>query len=167
MKGRNYFYWISIFSLIFSFLVRLVVANPVGVPTPLESPIFRTIVIVIMFIIAVCIEYLIIIKSKINKDFREDNLFLIVLIINLITIPPVQLLAYAEFIYLSSFFWLYVFGLEVLIIILEWLLLTTAVKKRYSRILPPIYSLFIVIIANVASFLLGLVPFFNIQFLLY
>lgn len=159
VKGRNFLYWISIIGLIFPFLAIFVVANPVIIPNPYESSVFRAIIIVIMFNIAVGVEYLTINCSKLNKSPREDNVFFIVLKINLITIPPIQILAYIVFTYFYSFFWFYVLGIEVLVIIVEWFLLRAGFRKKYDRILPTNYSLIIVIIANAASFLLGLIPF--------
>ena len=159
MKGRTFLYCLSIIGSIFPILAVNVVANPIPIPNPYESPVFRTTLIVIMFVIAVCVEYFIFNFSKLNTNPREDKVFRIFLKINLITILPAQILAYVVFIYLVSFFWFYVFGIEVLIILVEWFLLRSAFSKKYDRILPSSNTLIIVIITNIASFLIGLIPF--------
>ncbi|MBY9008497.1 MAG: hypothetical protein KGD74_01365 [Candidatus Lokiarchaeota archaeon] len=159
MKGRNLLRYVSIFGLIFPFLVINVVANPIVIPNPYENHVFRIIVIVVMFIIAVWVEYGIFNYSKLNNNPREDKGGRIFLKINLITIPPAQVLGYVGFVYLLGFFWLYILGIEVLIIIIEWFLIRAEFKKKYDRILPSKDTLIIVTIANAASFLIGLIPF--------
>lgn len=126
-------------------------ANPIAlILYPSEDPIKRTIILTIVFVIGTFIEY-IILKKGIN-----EILFFSCIKINLVTFPLTQILAYIISIYLWAYFWFYVLGIEILVIIIEWLLLRIELSKALvlSRNI-----LHYTAMANLISFLLGLCSF--------
>ena len=79
--------------------------------------------------------------------------------INFITFPLTQILAYIVILYAINYYWFYIFGIEVLVILAEWRLILIEFDKKYNRILGSNTTLKIVIVANAISFFLGFVPY--------
>ena len=172
MKGRIFPGWIAILSCIFSFTIVDVNAN--GVPTPnlIRGPYETIILIFIMFIIAVGCEFLVFTQErfyiaprdikllgtffKAPRDMKSLGTFFK---INFITFPLTQILAYIVILYAIDYYWFYIFGIEILVVLAEWRLILIEFDKKYNRILESRTTLKIVIIANIISFFLGFVPY--------
>lgn len=132
-------------------------ADPI-VPYPSEDPIIRTIILTNMFFIGTTIEYAIF-KRGVVKRPSNKKLFSTCVKVNLVTFPLTQILAYIINIYLSSYFWFYVLGIEILVIIIEWLLFRIEFNKILMESINSKHILQYTTMANFSSFLLGLLAF--------
>lgn len=159
MKRRILLSWISIIGYLFSITVVDVYANGVPTPDPRKGPYETIVIIFIMFIIAVEIEYRIFTYSKFEFSQRSTSLFYTFLKINFITFPLTQILAYIVYIYSNSYYWYYILGIEILVVLAEWRLILIEFKKKYTRVLHSMTTLKILILTNFISFFLGFVPY--------
>jgi len=159
MKRRILLCSISIIGCFLSFTIVDVYANGVPTPDPRKGPYETMLLIFIMFIIAVVVEYRIFTHNKLYFASRSTSLFYTFLKINFITFPLTQILAYIVYIYSNSYYWYYILGIEILVVLAEWRLILIEFKKKYTRVLHSMDSLKIVILANSLSFFLGFVPF--------
>lgn len=141
--------------LFIGFMITEGYCNPVIVE-PSKDPINATIILIFMFFIGTSIEYGVFQINYIKMEHKKRNLLIMVFKINFVTFPLTQILAYIVYIYYSSFFWAYIVGIEVLVILIEFALLRTEFKKRYEDLLSPRKLLVLLILANFLSFLLGL-----------
>lgn len=164
MKRRILLSCISIIGCLLSITVVNVYANGVPTPDPRRGPYETIILIFIMFIIAVVIEYRVFTYDRLDLVPLEKGLLYTFLKINFITFPLTQILAYIVYIYSTSFYWYYILGIEILVVLAEWRLILIELKKKYNRILDTISTLKITIIANIISFFLGFVPYLVILF---
>lgn len=164
MKRRILLGCISIFCWLFSITIVDVYANGVPTPGPRKGPYETIILIFIMFIIAVDIEYLIFTNRHLELVPREKKFLYTFLKINFITFPLTQILAYIVYIYANSYYWYYILGIEMLVILAEWRLVLIEFKNKYGFILDSRKVLKISLLANVLSFLLGFVPYLGITF---
>ena len=143
--------------------IRFAKANPVVYYPSLipEYPIARLIIISIFFVIGVLIEYGYF-KSKFSNKcltFENKPLFMTLFKVNVVTYPLTQVLAYIVYIFLISFFWPLILLIETFVILSEWKLLNLEFNKMLEE---KIYSknvLKYAIIANLYSFLIGLIGF--------
>lgn len=132
-------------------------ANPVAVSLP-EDPFARTIFLTVFFLIGSFMEYLIF-KLRITNKQKNRKMLLSCFKINLITFPLTQILAYIISRYLFYFFWIYIIGIEILVIFIEWLLYKIELNKIFENSSQR-NLLETTVIANVASFFLGLLALF-------
>ena len=164
MKRRIFFGFISIIGCLFSITIVDVYANGVPTPGPRRGPYVTIILMFIMFIIAVGIEYLVFTYRRLDLAPRDISVLYTFLKINLITFPLTQILAYIVYIYALQYYWIYVLGIEILVVLVEWRLILFEFKKKNARILNSTTTLIIVIIANSISFFLGFIPYLLISF---
>jgi len=159
MKRRIFLSCISIIGYLFSITIVDVYANGVPTPGPRKGPYETIILIFIMFIIAVGIEYRVFTHRRFNFAPRNTSLLYTFLKINFITFPLTQILAYIVYIYSNSYYWYYILGIEILVVLAEWRLILIEFEKKYTRVLHSMRTLKILIIANIISFFLGFVPY--------
>lgn len=153
---------ISSISITYWFLMTLAVdvyANGVPTPDPRRGPYEAVFLISILFTIAVVIEYYTFTYKKLDLISRKRDYFYSFLKINLITFPLTQILAYIIFIYLRSYYWYYIFAIEILVILAEWRLILIEFKNKHQHALDSRKVLKISILANTISFLLGFLPY--------
>ena len=159
MKSRNFLIYISFSFWLFSFFIVEVYANGVPEPNLIREPYESLIIIFILFIIAVGFEFIVFTNKKFDFAPRNTRLLLTFLKINLITFPLTQILVYIVFIYARNYYWIYVLGIEICVILAEWRLILFEFDRKYDRTLYPRQVLKISILANFISFLLGFVPY--------
>ena len=159
MKRRILLSCISIIAYLFSITIVDVYANGVPTPDPRKGPYETIIVIFIMFIIAVGMEYFVFTHKRFDFAPRNTSLLYTFLKINFITFPLTQILAYIVYIYSNSYYWYYILGIEILVVLAEWRLILIEFEKKYTRVLHSIKTLKILIIANITSFFLGFIPY--------
>ena len=159
MKRRILLSWIAILGCTFSFTIVDVNANGVPTPNPIRGPYETIILIFIMFIIAVGIEFLVFTQKNYDIAPRDMKVLGTFFKINFITFPLTQILAYIVNLFANSYYWYYILGIEILVILAEWRLILIEFDKKYDRILDSRKTLKILIIANVISFFLGFVPY--------
>ncbi len=164
MKRRILLSCISIIGCLLSITIVNVYADGVPTPDPRKGPYETIFLIFIMFIIAVGVEYLVFTYRRLDLAPRDINLLYTFLKINFITFPLTQILAYIVYIYLISYYWIYILGIEILVVLAEWRLILIEFKKKYSSILNIITTLKMIIIVNTISFLLGFVPYLVMYF---
>lgn len=153
---------LSLIFLIFVVTMIFVSANPVVRPIGLfEMSIYYILICFVGFFITTLIECSIGYLLIGSKRLETISLLKIIVIINAITFPFAQLLGFIFYI-----FFLPIIIIEILIIIVEWLLIsnrytkyriTEFESKLNLRIILFIYTL----TANVLSFLVGVLVFFN------
>lgn len=158
MKRRYYLFHFAITILLIELLTVNVYGNGVVVD-PLSSPILGFFLLILIFFLGTSLEYIIFKYSKIRLRSEPRSLISSIFKINLVTFPLTQILAYLVFIYLLSFFWIYIFFIEILVVVMEYLLLKIEFNKRYNLQINSIGILFISIKANLGSFLIGLLLF--------
>lgn len=159
MKSRIILIYISFICWLFSFFIVEVYANGVPEPNLIRGPYETVIMILILFVIAVGFEFLVFTKKRFDFVPRNTRLLLTFLKINLITFPLTQILVYIVFIYARNYYWIYVFGIEICVILAEWRLILIEVDRKYERTLYPTQVLKLSILANFISFLLGFIPY--------
>lgn len=170
-KGNSLLIKESILVLLVSFLSfsRFVRANPIYLK-PVESPFIRITFLTIFFFIGTSVEYIFykiyLNKFSANTKERNKNLSRSIIKINLITYPITQILAYIIYLFAKEYFLIYIFFLELGVIIVEWRLLKLELDRIIDDwILLSNQVLLMSAIANIFSFLIGLVgfiPFFGI-----
>lgn len=158
MKKRYFFYIFLIVTLSLELLIIKGYANPV-VGGWSEDPITRTILLTGFFLIGTSIEYSIF-KIRIIYKQKNRRLLFSCFKINIITFPLTQILAYIIYRYLFYFFWIYILVIEILVIFLEWSLFRIELNKIFQNSIINRNILETTIIANIASFLLGLLALF-------
>ena len=159
MKSRIILIYISFICWLFSFFIVEVYANGVPEPNLIRGPYETVLMIFILFIIAVGFEFLVFTKKSYDLAPRNSKLLLTFLKINLITFPLTQILAYTVFIYARNYYWIYILGIELCVILAEWRLILIEFNRKYDRKLYPTQVLKLSILANFISLLLGFVPY--------
>jgi hypothetical protein len=140
-------------------------ANPVMIPLIPWSydPFFCIIYLTILFLIGILAEYFYF-KSSMSKKSpsqitEKKVLFFTILKINLVTYPLTQVLAYIFYVFVSLLFWVFIFFIEILVVMIEWQLL----KIEFNRIYEANFASKIILketsLANLNSFLIGLIGF--------
>ena len=159
MKRRILLIYIIISFWLFSYFIMEGHANGVPEPNLIRGPYEAVLMIFILFMIAVGFEFLVSTQKSFDLAPRNTKLFLTFLKINIITFPITQILVYIVFIYAFNYYWIYVLGIEILVILAEWRLILIEFDRKYVKILYPKQALKISIMANIISFLLGFVPY--------
>ena len=158
----KYLLLITISSLIF---IRFVKANPTAIMYPVpENPVLRLIIVSIFFVIGAIVEYFYFKNrfSKISLTFANKNLFTNIFKVNLVTYPLTQIFAYIILIFLNPFFWPLILLLEVLVVLIEWQLLKLEFSRTFKDRIPSKTILKDAFLANLYSFLIGLIGFIGI-----
>jgi len=165
VKGRIFLSCFNIIGYLFLFAIVDVYANPVAWPSPIIDPYGIVIFIFIMFIMAVGIEYLVFTQKSYDLAPRNRRLLITFLKINLITFPLTQILAFVVMLFAFNYYWIYILGIEILVILAEWRLIMIEFDKKYDRILNSRPALKRLTKANVISFFLGFGPYLLTVFL--
>jgi hypothetical protein len=153
--------------LIFVFLcsefTQIVYGNAVVVE-PSENPFIRIPMLIIMFFIGTALEYAYF-SSKFSKkrkfDYVSRSDYKLFLKINLVTFPLTQVLAYFFYVYFLQFFWLYVLLIEIGVVFIESYLLRFELQRVVDVEISSKFILGRTFIANIISFLVGLLAFLN------
>lgn len=132
--------------------------NPIVVH-PTEDPVVRVTVLIIMFILGVVVEYSFFNLRIVKKYTFERIPGSTVLEINLVTFPLTQVFAYVFYLYFTQFFWLYVFIIEIGVILVESYLIRLRLRRVGNIELSPKLILGWASLANLLSFLIGLIAF--------
>ena len=159
VKGRIFLSCFNIFGCLFLFAIVDVYANGVPAPQIIIGPYETIFLIFIVFIIAVGFEFLVFTQKNYDIAPRDIRLLGTFFKINFITFPLTQILAYIVILYAIDYYWLYIIGIEILVVLAEYRLILIEFDKKYNRILESRTILKIVIMANILSFLLGFVPY--------
>ena len=159
VKGRIFLSCFYIIGCVFLFATVYVYANGVPYPQLITGPYETIVLIFIVFIIAVGFEFLVFTHKNYDIAPRDMKLLGTFFKINFITFPLTQILAYIVILYAIDYYWFYIFGIEILVVLAEWRLILIEFDKKYNRILESRTTLKIVIIANIISFFLGFVPY--------
>ncbi len=159
MKRRIFLSCCNIIVCLFLYAIVDVYANGVPAPRLITGPYETIFLIFIVFIIAVGFEFLVFTQKNYDIAPRDLKLLGTFFKINFITFPLTQILAYIVILYAINYYWFYIFGIEILVILAEWRLILIEFDKKYNRILESRTTLKIVITANVISFFLGFVPY--------
>jgi len=168
-KGNSLLIKESIFLLLLSILVdaRFVRANPIPI-FPEENPYIRITLLTIFFLIGTSVEYgffkLYFNKFSANTKERNKLLSRSIILINLITYPITQILAYIIFrfiwnIFSYVFFLIFICFIEIGVVIIEWRFLNWRLDKSSNWILSSKEVLTATALANLPSFLIGMVAF--------
>lgn len=156
VKRQIYFLICNIIALFVIIQVIEVYGNGI-VFEPLANPVLSSFLMIIVFTVGTTLEY-VIFKYSENEIYSEPKGILSSFFkINLVTFPLTQILAYIFYIYFLSMFWFYVFVIEVLVVVIEWFLLRIELNNSRDLHLKSNKILFDTIIANLVSFLFGLI----------
>lgn len=166
MRIRDYVY-IIIFVLIIGFLSNTVIGIPFRLVDPIafwEYPLFIILALVGFFILNILIEYGALYDILKYRELDKPNLFIIVLLINLITFPPVHLIFYYAYAFYNLFLLYFYPLIEIIVIIIEWLLFRLKfqnfiVENPTNGFLSSKIVLSITGVINLLSFLI--IGFFN------
>ena len=165
MKNASLLIEESVFLLFLSILssAGYIRANPVVAPIVLENPFISIISLTVFFLIGTSVEY-VFFKNYVNKfstNIKERNKMLShsIIKINLITYPIAQILAYMIYLLFIEYFLIFILFLELGIIIIEWRLLKLELDRIFDLMLPSTQVLSRFAIANLFSFLIGLLGF--------
>jgi len=151
MNIRKVIYGISVFLLISIVLMTEVLADPVII-NPLEYPFDNIILLIVLFHLTLGIEFLILYFSLLKESFEKYTVFRPVLLVNLVTFPSTQIIFVLLIYWFPEFFFLSILLIETGVILIEWFLYRFEFKDISNlRILG------ITFLANLASFLVGLV----------
>ena len=156
MKKRLNIYVIVLISLMIYLLITTVRANPVPA-YPIENPVVTTTFQFILFFLGIAVEYGIFKMSKITTFVNNRILFRSIFKINLITYPLTQIIAYIIYIYFFALFWIYILIIEIFVIYAEWFLIRLDLTRKSEGALSSGLILRRAYIANISSFLLGLI----------
>lgn len=137
---------------------QVVYGNPIVVE-PTEDPIVRVTVLIIMFFIGVAVEYAFFNSRLVRKITNEHIPGRTLLEINLVTFPLTQIFAYVFYLYFVQFFWLYVLIIEIGVILVESYLIRLRLKRVVDEELSSKLILGLASLANLFSFLIGLIAF--------
>ena len=163
MKRRESYFISNIIVLTVLVQVIEVCGNPIALER-VEDPYLRVFGLTIMFIIGTYIEYMLLKLNDGEIRLRRNELLKPVIKVNLVTYPLTQILAYIVYIYISSFFWIYILIIEIAVILIEWQLLRIILYKKNDQI-PSKKILIQMIKTNFVSFLVGLIAFLPHSFL--
>jgi len=149
-----------VLSILFS--ARFVRANPIVI-YPVENPYIRIIFLTIFFLIGTAVEY-VFFKNYLKKfttylDEKNKILSRSIIKINLVTYPITQLFAYIIYLFIIEYFLIIILFLEVGIVFIEWKLIKLELHKIVDRALPSKQILEGTTLANIFSFLIGLIGF--------
>lgn len=165
MKRRILLRFISVIGGLFSFSIVDVYGNGVPTPNVIKSPYGTIIMLVILFVIAVGFEFLVFTQKAFDLAPRNTRLLISFLKINLITFPLTQILAYIVYLYIPVYYWIFVLGIEILVVLTEWRLILMEFDRKYDRILPSKRVLGMSLRINMISFFLGVLPYLVILLL--
>lgn len=157
MKRRIYLYIFYVIALFIEFLIIEGYANAVVV-YPIKNPILMTMLLFFFFFLGTSIEYGVFRLIQ-NEKEKRSYFFTPVFKVNVVTFPFTQILAYIIYIYVLLYFWIYIIGIEILVVLIEWALLRIIIKRRFGVSISSQKILIFLIIGNLFSFLLGLIPF--------
>lgn len=158
MKWRLYLYYFCITILLLELLTINVYGNGIVID-PLNNPILSPFLLILVFLLGTTLEYIIFKYSEIRIRKEPRSLFPSFFKINLVTFPLTQILAYIVYIYLLSFFWIYIFFIEIIVIMMEWFLLKIELNNSHNMQIRSIRILLNSVKANLVSFLIGLLFF--------
>jgi hypothetical protein len=133
VNKKIYYYVCNIVALFVTIIIKEVYANPIG-PEPIEDPGLRISILTLLFVVGIFVEYSLLKFENEKIQFRKQEFFIPVLKINLLTFPLTQILAYVVYLYLVSFFWLYVLIFEITVVLIEWQLLKIILHKQNDQI---------------------------------
>jgi hypothetical protein len=163
VKWRIKFFCFYILVLLLALFNEKVFGNGLVIPYYFaEDPISRIITLTIMFIIGTYIELSLVNLKSEEIKLRKKDLLKPVFKVNLVTYPLTQILVYIFFIYITQFFWLFVLLIEISVILIEWQLLKFQLHRKDDKI-PSKEILNNMILANVISFLVGLIGFIPVE----
>ena len=163
MKRRILLSCISVIGCLLLITTLEVYANGVSPPGPKKGP-YQTIILILnMFILGWGIEFLVFTHKSLDLAERDGRSLVTFLKINLITFPVTQILAYIVYIYANAYYWYYILGIEILVVLAEWRLILLKFEKQYALSLHSRKTLGVTSIANCISFLFGFIPYYFID----
>lgn len=124
-----------------------------------ENPYIRIPLLIFMFFIGVWVEHDYF-NAKVIQEYGAGYIsrryYKVFLRVNLVTFPLTQILAYVFYLYFWLFFWIYILLIEIGVVYIESYLLKIELKGVVDLRVPPKIILKRVFVANLISFLLGL-----------
>jgi hypothetical protein len=160
--------YLLLISMLILTCIPSVKANPVAVPLIpwIYNPYFCIFYITILFLIGTLVEYLyfrsVIAKKNSSQASKNKVLLFTIFKINLVTYPLTQVLAYIFYIVISWLFWVFIFFIEILVVMIEWQLLKIEFERIYEGNVVLKNLLKDTSLANLNSFLIGLIGFISL-----
>jgi len=171
VKRNSFSLIILLLGILLIGFIQSVYGNPVPLG-PIESPIIRIPLLIIMFFVGAKVEYAYFnakflkghrLNSKTNV-YNDNSYYGLFLEVNLVTYPLTQVLAYFFYIYFLFFFFFYIVLIEVGVVFIESYLLRFELQRLVEVEISPKFILRKTCYANIASFFVGLLVYMPIIF---